>query len=97
MAHEGQLWEVAIEHFGSDGLLQLVVDMWSHAAPPPRPVVERLTANKVSLEVLNILKIAQECVGASVPGRRPVTGTVTLYARHASDLADGLITLLLKE
>jgi hypothetical protein len=68
-AHEGQLWEMALEHFGSDGLLQVVVDIWSHAAPPPRPVIEHLTGDKVGLEVLNILKIAQERVGAFVPGR----------------------------
>lgn len=30
MAHEGQLWEMALEHFGSDVLLQGVVDMSSH-------------------------------------------------------------------
>jgi hypothetical protein len=55
MAHEGQLWEMALEYFGSDGLLQVVVDMWRDAAPPPRPVVEHLTGDKVGLEVLNIL------------------------------------------
>ena len=36
------------------------------------------------------LKIAQR-VGAFVPDRMPVTGTVTLYARHASDFVDGLL------
>lgn len=97
MAHEGQLWEMALEHFGSDGLLQVVVEMWSHVAPPPRPVIEHLTTDKVSQEVLNILKIGQERVGAFVPGRAPVPGIVTLYARQASDLADGLITRLPKE
>ncbi|SFO21731.1 hypothetical protein SAMN05444065_109278 [Pseudomonas syringae] len=97
MAHEGQLWEMALKHFGSGGLLQVVVDMWNDAAPPPRPVVEHLIGDKIGLEVLNILKIAQERVGAFVPGRTPVPGLVTLYARHASDLADGLITRLPKE
>ncbi|OYT80901.1 hypothetical protein AOA57_01230 [Pseudomonas sp. 2588-5] len=97
MAQEGQLWKMALEHLGSDGLLQVVVDMWSRAAPPPKPVVEHLTTDKLSLEVLNILKIAQELVGAFVPGQTPVPGIVTLYARHASDLADGLITRLPKE
>lgn len=97
MAHEGQLWEVALEHFGSDELLQMVVDMWSHFALPPWPVVEHLTTKQLSQEVLNILKIAQERVGAFVPGRASVVGTVTLYARHASDLADELITRLPKE
>ncbi len=97
MAQEGQLWKMALEHLGSDGLLQVVVDMWSRAAPPPRPVVEHLTTDKVGPEVLNILKIAQELVGAFVPGQTPVSGIVTLYARHASDLADGLITRMPKE
>jgi hypothetical protein len=96
MAHEGQLWEMALEHFGSDELLQMVVDIWSHVTPA-RPVVEHLTTKQVSQDVLNLLKIVQERVGAFVPGRAPVAGTVTLYARHASDLADELITRLPKE
>lgn len=96
MPQEGHSWEMALEHLGSDGLLQAVIDMWSRANPPPRPVVEHLCTDKVSLEVLNILKIAQR-VGAFVPDRMPVTGTVMLYARHASDFVDGLITRLPKE
>jgi hypothetical protein len=96
MAHEGQLCEMALEHFRSDELLQVVVDMWGHFARPARPVVEHLTTKQVSQEVLNILKIAQERARAFVPGRAPVAGTVTLYARHASNLADGLITLMPK-
>lgn len=43
---------------------------------------------------MDILKIAQQQVGAIVPGRTPDAGTVTLYARHANNLADGLITIL---
>lgn len=50
--------------------------------------MEHLTTDKVSLEVLNILKIAQEHIEAFVPGRMPVTATIALNARHASDLAD---------
>lgn len=65
-------------------------------APPPRPLVEHLSTNEVSQDVLSILKIAQQRVGAIVPGRTPDAGTVTLYARHASNLVDGLITLLPK-
>jgi len=78
MAHEGQLWEIALEHFGSDELLQVVVDMWSHFALPPRPVVEHLTTRQVSQDVLNILKIAQERVEAFMPGRTSEPGIVTL-------------------
>lgn len=94
IAQEGKLWEMALEHLGSDGLLQAVIDMWSRSAPPPRPLVEHLSTNEVSQEVLNILRIAQRRVGAVVTGRTPDVGTVT--ARHASNLADGLITILPK-
>ena len=97
MAQEGALWEMALEHLGPDGLLDAVEDMWSRAAPPLRPVVEHLSTNEVSQEVLNILNIAQQRVGAFVPGRMPDAGTVTLYAAHASILIDGLITLLPKK
>ncbi len=94
MAQEGQLWEMALDHLGSDGLLQAVIEMWSRAAPPPRPLVEHLSTNEVSQDVLSILKIAQQRVGAIVPGRTP--DAITLYTRHASNLVDGLITLLPK-
>lgn len=97
MTQEGELWEMALEHLGSEGLLQAIIDMWSRAVPPPRPVVEHLSTDKVSQDVLNILKIAQERVGAFVPDRIPAAGTVTLYARHASSLVDELITRLPKE
>ncbi|MFL6876823.1 hypothetical protein ACJ6YJ_18390 [Pseudomonas marginalis] len=94
IAQEGKLWEMALEHLGSNGLLQAVIDMWSRSAPPPRPLVEHLSTNEVSQEVLDILKIAQQQVGAIVPGRTQDAGTVTLHARHANNLADGLITIL---
>ena len=93
---EGKVWEMALEHLGSDGLLSAVIEMWSRAAPPPRPLVEHLSTNEVSQDVLSILKIVQQRVGAIVPGRTPDAGTITLYARHASNLVDGLITLLPK-
>lgn len=51
MAHEGQLWEMALEHFGSDKLLQVVIEMWSHVTPA-RSVVEHLTNKQVSQDVL---------------------------------------------
>lgn len=97
IAQERLLWDMALDHLGSEGLLLLVVEMWSSAVPPAKPVVEHLSTKQVSQDVLNILKIAQERVGAFVPGRGPALGIVTLYARHASDLADGLITRLPKE
>lgn len=43
MAQECELWEMALEHLSSDGLLQAIRDMWSRAAPLPRPVVEHLS------------------------------------------------------
>lgn len=97
MSQEALLWEMALEHFGSEVLLQMVVEMWGSAAPPSRPVVEHLSTDRMRQEALNILKIAQERLGAFVPDRRAVHDTVTLYARHASNLADGPITRLPKE
>lgn len=97
MAQGGQLWDMALQHLGHDELLELVVELWRGASPPPTRLVEHLSINNVSQQVLNILKIAQERVGAFVPGRTPAPGVVTLYARQASDLADGLITRLPKE
>lgn len=97
MSQEALLWEMALEHFGSDGLLQVVVEMWGSAAAPSRSVVEHMSTDRMSQEVLNILKIAQEILDTFVSDRRPIHDKVTLYARHASDLADGLITRLPKE
>lgn len=97
IAQERQLWDMALDHLGPEGLLLAVVEIWSSASPPARRIVEHLTTKQVSQDVLNLLKIAQKQVRAFVPGRAPVAGTVTLYARHASDLADGLITRLPKE
>ncbi len=96
MAQEGQLWDMALQHLGPDGLLELVIEIWSRIPLPPRPLVEHLDAGRLSQQVLNILKIAQERVGAFVPGRIAASRTVTLYSRHASELADGLITRLPK-
>lgn len=97
MAQERQLWDMALQHLGHDALLELVVELWRGASPPPKPLVEHVSTASVNQQVLNILKIAQERVGAFVPDRTPVPGILTLYARHASDLADGLITRLPKE
>jgi len=58
MAQEDKLWAMALKHLGSEGLLKAIIDMWNRAAPPPRPVVEHLSTDKVSQEVLNILKNA---------------------------------------
>lgn len=46
MAQEGQLWDMALQHLGHDGLLELVVDLWGGASPPPTRLVEHLRANK---------------------------------------------------
>lgn len=64
------------------------------ASPPTRPTVEHLSTDTLPADVVNILKIAQVRVGALVPDRQPVPGVVTLYARHANDLADGILAKL---
>lgn len=46
MAHGGQLWEMALEHFGSKELLRVAVDMWDDVAPPPRPWGSSLTTTR---------------------------------------------------
>lgn len=84
MVQEGQLWEMALKHFGSDGLLKVIIEMWSHAAPPPKPVVEYLSTKQVSQEILNILKIAQERVGALVADRISVFGRLSYEATPLS-------------
>jgi hypothetical protein len=97
MVQEGQLWDLALQHFGHEGLLEVVVELLRGASPPPTLLVEHLSTPRVSQQVLNILKIVQERVGAFVRGRMTAPGAVTLYARHGSDLADGLITRLPKQ
>lgn len=61
IAQERQLWDMALDHLGSEGLLLVVVEMWSSAVLPAKPVVEHLSTKQVSQDALNILKIAQEC------------------------------------
>lgn len=39
---------------------------------PKKPIVEHLSTKQVGQDVLNILKIAQELVGAFIQGRTPV-------------------------
>lgn len=54
MAQEGQLWDMALQHFGHDGLLDLVVEIWCGLNPPPKPLVEHFSIGKVSQQVLNM-------------------------------------------
>lgn len=62
--------------------------------------VSRSSAGKIHARlsilaaVVNILKIAQMRVGALVPDRTPLPSVVTLYSRHVSDLADGILARL---
>ena len=70
MSQEAMLWDMALEHFGSDVLLQLVVEIWGRAAHPCRAVVEHLSTDRMSQEALKILKIAQEQLGTFVSDRR---------------------------
>lgn len=94
LGQEGQLWEIALNHFGPEHLLQLVVELWGTFEFPQRTAVDHLSTATLSTQVLNILNIAQTRVGAFVPLREAIPGTVTLYSRHASDLADGLLARL---
>lgn len=65
---------MALYHLGSDGLLLVVVDLRSGVTLPKKPIVEHLSTKQVSQDVLNILKVAQERVGAFMQGRTPVQG-----------------------
>ncbi|QDR68452.1 hypothetical protein FPB55_12760 [Pseudomonas sp. BJP69] len=94
LAQEGLLWEIALNHFGPEQLLQIVVELWGALEFPQRTAVDHLSTATLSTHVLNILNIAQTRVGAFVPLRQAVSGTVTLYSRHASELADGLLARL---
>ncbi|ANI32604.1 hypothetical protein AA098_03435 [Pseudomonas sp. JY-Q] len=94
LAREGLLWEIALNHFGPGQLLQIVVELWDALEFPQRTAVDHLSTATLSTQVLNILKITQTRVGAFVPLREVALGTVTLYSRHASNLADGLLARL---
>lgn len=94
LSQEGCLWEIALAYLGPEKLLETIVELWGDASPPARPTVEHLSTDTLLADVVNILKIAQVRVGALVPSRMPVPGVVTLYARHASDLADGILARL---
>lgn len=94
LTQEGQLWEIAFNHFGPEQLLQIVVELWGALEFPQRTAVDHLSTATLNPQVLNIVSIAQARVGAFVPLREAVPGTVTLYSRHANDLADGLLARL---
>jgi hypothetical protein len=91
MSQEALLWKIALEHFGPTDLLCTIVELWSLAGPPARLTVEHLGDEVLGEEVMSILKIAQIQVGAIVPGREANSAKITLYCRHASHLADGLL------
>lgn len=94
LSQEGQLWELDLQHYGHERLLQIVIELWRVLEFPRRTTVDHLSSATFSPQVLNILNIAQSTVSAFVPLRNAVPGTVTLYSRHASDLADGLLARL---
>ncbi|KEZ64742.1 hypothetical protein AAY86_10425 [Pseudomonas amygdali pv. tabaci str. ATCC 11528] len=94
LAQEGLVWEIAMEHFGFERLLQIVVELWGAFEFPEHVTVDHLCTDTLSCQVLNILKITQDRVRAFVPLREATPGAVTLHSRHASDLADGLIARL---
>lgn len=94
LAQEGCLWEIALAYFGPEKLLETIVELWDGTSPSLRPTVEHLSTDAIPADVVNVLEIAQVRVRALVPDRMPVPGVVTLYARHASDLADGIMARL---
>lgn len=94
LTQEGCLWKIALAYLGPEKLLEAIVELWDGASTPVRPTIEHLSTDTLPADVVNILKIAQARVGALVPDRQPVPGVVTLYARHASDLADGILARL---
>lgn len=94
LSQEGCLWEIALAYLGPEKLLETIVELWDGASLRLRPTVEHLSTDTLPADVVNILKIAQVRVGALVPDRMPVPGVFTLYSRHASDLADGIMARL---
>ena len=94
LSQEALLWDIALSHCGPEQLLHIVVDLWGAMEYPQRTAVDHLSTAMLNPQVLNILNIAQVRVGAFVPLRDTALGTVTLYSRHASDLADGLLARL---
>ncbi|AQW70401.1 hypothetical protein [Pseudomonas parafulva] len=94
LGQEPLLWEIALEHYGPELLLEFVVELWGTFDYPEHATVDHLSTATLGHQVLNLLKIAQGRVGAFVPLRDAIPGTVTLYSRHASDLADGLMARL---
>ncbi|OII56783.1 hypothetical protein BIW19_04160 [Pseudomonas putida] len=94
LSQESLLWDIALRHFGPEQLLQIVVEIWGALEFPQRTAVDHLSTATLNPKVLNIVSIAQARVGAFVPLREAMPGTVMLYSRHASDLADGLLARL---
>lgn len=94
LSQEALLWDIALKHFGPAQLLQLVVELWGAMEFPEQTAVDHLSTATLDPQVLNILSLAQSTVSAFVPFRNAAPGTVTLYSRHASDLADGLLAQL---
>lgn len=97
LLQESLLWEIAPEHYGVEGLLHIVVEVWSTVDSPSRAIVDHLSTATLNQDVLSVLKIAQGRVGGFVSGRREAPGIVTLYFRHASAMADGLLERLPKK
>lgn len=91
MSQEGLLWKTALEHLGSVGLHQFVVDIWAGTRSAARPTVEYLDSDHVGSDVLNILRIVQASVGAVVPYRPLESDRVAIYSAHAEHLADKLL------
>lgn len=67
---EALIWAKALEHLGQDGLLEAVVGLWRDAAPPTKQTAEYLDGARVGQVVVDVVRGAQEEVGAFVPSER---------------------------
>lgn len=88
---EALIWTMALEHLGQNGLLEAVVDLLRDAAPPTKQTVEYLESARVGQVVVDVVRVAQEEVGAFVPFREGTPNQVILYSLHAQHLTRGLM------
>lgn len=88
---EALIWTKALEHLGQNGLLEAVVELWRGAAPPTKQTAEYLDGTRVGQVVVDVVKVAQEEVGAFVPFRGGTPNQVILYSVHAQHLTHGLM------
>lgn len=91
LQQEKALWAIALEHFGPDGLEEVVRETWVEAKAPDRPLVEILDINTLGPVALNILQNVQTEVGAIVPLRPSDPTQIHAYSAHVQLLTWGLL------